>query len=232
MKAGEHALLKALAAPSSAHPGKTLLEEDLINLEAVAKDSLTQQDARQSRYRFSSQGMRSHQQDRERNAPADARFGKPPPDRRSRAFEEALSSMGDLFSKNEIQIEKNFFRARPSIHADHDELLQVLSNLLRNSMQAIQEHRRGKQLNHRGRIFVSTTRRQRRRHCGVFRSASGITVRGSPRRTANRFSNRRSRPRASKREPDLAFRSRADSFGHTREKSSWKKASRAWKPYF
>lgn len=139
---GGPALLMALSGNSTAHPGKTLLEEDLMNLGDVAKDSLAQVASRQSDVDFLLKecgriskivnGMRQLT----RVSGSRRQVGV------HDLLNEALSSMGDLFSKNDIQIEKSLFSGSPSIYADHDELLQVLSNLFRNSMQAIQEHRR------------------------------------------------------------------------------------------
>src|SRR6185437_11734098 len=43
---GSEALLKSLSTESKAHPGKTLLEEDLLNLEGVANDAFSRSEAR------------------------------------------------------------------------------------------------------------------------------------------------------------------------------------------
>jgi signal transduction histidine kinase len=157
-KGGVPGLMSALSESSSAEPGKTLLEEDVGNLVAVTTDALSNTKARQADVDFLLQecariskivnGMRQLTRVSSSRREIDVHV----------LLDEALSSMGDLFAKNAIQIEKNYSPGVHRVYADHDELLQVLSNLLRNSMQAIQEARRSEsQGPAEAKILVSTT---------------------------------------------------------------------------
>jgi len=60
-----------------------------------------------------------------------------------RLLDETLATMNDVLKKRKITTETRYCEGSPRVLADHDELLQVLSNLIRNSMQAIEEAQRG-----------------------------------------------------------------------------------------
>lgn len=138
---GSTALMSALSVPSTAHPGKSLLEEDLDNLQAIAKDTTAHRGSwaedvefllkECSRISKIVNGMRQLTRVSGSRRPVDVH----------QLLDEALSSMADLFKKNSIQVSRQF-QAPARVLGDHDELLQVMSNLCRNSLQAIQELRR------------------------------------------------------------------------------------------
>jgi len=135
---GQSALLQELSTPSQAKPGKTLLEEDLENLSALAADFGKRQSHRQEDLDFlvkESQritkivnGMRqlTRVSGARRVIPAHS------------ALQDAIATMKDVLSKHHITVETRFSEAQPMVQVDPDELLQVMSNLMRNSMQAFQ----------------------------------------------------------------------------------------------
>ena len=135
---GQSALLQELSTPSQAKPGKTLLEEDLENLSALAADFGKRQSHRQEDLDFlvkESQritkivnGMRqlTRVSGARRVVPAHS------------ALQDAIATMKDVLSKHRITVETRFTEGQPMIQVDPDELLQVMSNLMRNAMQAFQ----------------------------------------------------------------------------------------------
>ncbi|MEQ1876104.1 MAG: ATP-binding protein [Bdellovibrionia bacterium] len=68
---------------------------------------------------------------------------------------ECINIMADLFNQNEIVIAENFTAGEDTIHVDRDEFIQSMTNLLRNSLQAIQAA--SKQGPFRGRVEISTS---------------------------------------------------------------------------
>ncbi|OFZ00184.1 MAG: hypothetical protein A2070_06655 [Bdellovibrionales bacterium GWC1_52_8] len=138
---GAQGLLAALSGPSTAQEGKTLFEEDIENIRAIAGDVLASMTTLQSdtvfllsesdRINKIVNGMRqlSRVSGTARNIAVHA------------FLDSALSTMSDLLLKNKIRIEVLYCDGQPRILADSDEMLQVVSNLLRNSLQAINEAR-------------------------------------------------------------------------------------------
>ena len=54
-------------------------------------------------------------------------------------LKESVNIMADLFSQAEIEIEEHFAAEKDQVLVDKDEFIQSLTNLLRNSLQAVQE---------------------------------------------------------------------------------------------
>jgi len=133
---GADGLLKSLSGPSQAHAGKNLLEEDILNLVALATDFSKRGTTRQTDLDFlmkESQritkivnGMRqlTRVTGARKNLSA------------HQTIQESISTMKDVLAKNKIAVETNFCSENPTIQADSDEILQVFSNLMRNAMQA------------------------------------------------------------------------------------------------
>ncbi|MBI3544565.1 MAG: HAMP domain-containing protein [Deltaproteobacteria bacterium] len=154
---GRDALYKSLAAPSTAQEGKTLLEEDVGNLKAIAGDLSRRLDDRSHDLDFLLKeagrinkivnGMRqlTRVSGNRRQVPV------------HKVVADAVATMADLLEKNRIKVETNLCGADPQILADSDELMQVFSNLVRNSMQAIQEARgKGAPVGEPARVWFST----------------------------------------------------------------------------
>lgn len=131
---------KAASTPSTAMAGKTLLEEDLENLSSISSDFSKRQNKLQDDLDFLMKesmrinkivnGMR--QLTRVTGAKKTLSVHQ--------VIQESTSTMLDILSKNKIKVETQFCNADPKIKGDADELLQVFSNLIRNSMQAFKEH--------------------------------------------------------------------------------------------
>ena len=138
---GATALMQELSAPSQTKAGKTLLDEDVENLSALATDFSKRRTNRQSDFDFlvkESQritkivnGMR--QLTRVSGTRKNVRVHQP--------LQESVATMKDVLAKNKISIETKFCAENPVIQADPDEILQVMSNLMRNSMQAFQNQK-------------------------------------------------------------------------------------------
>jgi signal transduction histidine kinase len=69
----------------------------------------------------------------------------------SQPIKEALGLMQDALSKRHIELVEKYAPGLPKIRADFNELLEVFCNLIRNSMQAIEEKNQGK-----GQIVIET----------------------------------------------------------------------------
>ncbi|MGE4232533.1 MAG: ATP-binding protein [Bacteriovoracia bacterium] len=136
---GVAGLLKAITAPSTVIPGKTLLEEDLGNLEQIFKGIETRKVKNSGDVEFLLKetgriskivnGMRQLTRvSSERKVVS-----------LEKVVEEAKEMMADLFKKHSILFEILIEAKGIQIQVDKDEILQVFSNLFRNSVQAIQE---------------------------------------------------------------------------------------------
>lgn len=158
---GAEGFVRALSAPSSAQPEKILMQEDLENLEAIATDLRIRQEEGRGNVDFLLtetgriakiiNGMRQLTRVSSSRRVFDVHT----------FLAEAVSTMSDVLHKNKIQVEKHFCPDSLRVLGDHDELLQVLSNLIRNSMQAIVEarlngQRTGQTLGKPEKIWVST----------------------------------------------------------------------------
>ena len=53
---------------------------------------------------------------------------------------EAINIVADLFAKNKVEVVERFHNLKAEARIDHDELIQVLTNMLRNSLQAVLEN--------------------------------------------------------------------------------------------
>lgn len=139
---GAEGLFQGLKTPSQAVAGKTLLEEDLANLAAIGNDLAHRIMERQtdidfllkesSRINKIVNGMRQLTRVSGNKGPLDIHA----------LLDETLATMNDVLKKRKITTETRFATGAPRVLADHDELLQVFSNLIRNSMQAIEEAQR------------------------------------------------------------------------------------------
>lgn len=140
-KGGLTGLAQALSQPSQAIMGKSMVEEDLENLLAVARDWTAGSDEQgkdldfllreSSRINRIVSGMRGLT----RVSAARDRVSL------RKSCDDALATMADTFRKHGIKGEVSIEGGDASVVCDGDELLQVLSNLLRNSLQAIGEAR-------------------------------------------------------------------------------------------
>ncbi|MBL7716773.1 MAG: HAMP domain-containing protein [Bdellovibrionales bacterium] len=135
---GFDGLIQSLNVPSQAMPGKQLIDEDLGNLQSIAKDALKRADSLNQDIGFLLKeagritkivnGMR--QLTRVSGAKKKVDLHK--------TIDEAFEAVGDVLKKNKIARERAFSEGPLEAVFDHDELMQVLNNLVRNSVQAIQ----------------------------------------------------------------------------------------------
>ncbi len=159
LSGGPAAMVEALSKPSTVDPAKTLLEEDLGNLESIARDLgahraglnndvdfLLSESGRINRI---VNGMRSLTRVSADRKPVDI----------NGVAADGAATMADVLRKHRISLETRFCGGAPKVVSDRDELIQVLSNLLRNSMQAMDEARADK-LPHGepARVWIETQR--------------------------------------------------------------------------
>jgi signal transduction histidine kinase len=136
---GPAALIDSLSAPSKVHPDKALLHEDVTNLKAIADDLAKRIGERKSDLEFLLReagriskivnGMRQLTRVSGNRRPVEIH----------RLLDETIATMADVLRKNKIATETRYCAGNPTVLADRDELIQVFSNLMRNSMQAIRE---------------------------------------------------------------------------------------------
>lgn len=139
---GMPALTSALAGPSSVASGKTLLEEDLGNLETLANYWQMQIDAVAEDVRFvreqSNRLYRIVDKMRER-----VRVSSKSVLSCRAAVEEAVNTMGDFLAQRGTKITLEWDATRDEVELNRDELIQILTNLIRNGYQAIPSGRQG-----------------------------------------------------------------------------------------
>jgi signal transduction histidine kinase len=155
--ASGEAFWKSLSGPSQAFAGKTLLEEDVENLAAIRRDL----SARREELRASVEFLLKESDRISKIVNGMRQLTRVGATRKllgvHAIVDETLAAMNDLFHKNGIQIGKGYCEGTPQILVDHDEFLQVISNLFRNSLQAIQEARRNSApLGDPARIWITT----------------------------------------------------------------------------
>ena len=154
---GTDGLFKELASESRAQAGKKLVEEDLSNLQAIAKDMKSRTDTLQSdlEFLFREAGRISKIVNGMRQL---TRISGSRTKIELTAFiQEALATMNDLLAKHGIKTSSEADPSNPVVIGDPDELLQIFSNLLRNSMQALDEAAaKGQTPSAGGRIWIKT----------------------------------------------------------------------------
>lgn len=136
---GREGLIKDLLAPSATIAGGTMLDEDLENLRAIAVDLVRRLGDRKHDVDFLLKeagrinkivnGMRQLTRVSGNRGPIEIHA----------LLNETLATMNDVLAKRKIVTETRYCAQSPVVLADHDELLQVFSNLVRNSMQALEE---------------------------------------------------------------------------------------------
>lgn len=143
---GKDGLLKILSTPSTAKPGKNLLEEDLENLIALAADFSKRSTGRQNDLDF----LMKESQRITKIVNGMRQLTRVTGTRKNlsahQIIQESINTMRDVLGKNKISVETQFCDQTPTIQADSDEILQVFSNLMRNAMQAIQEKKVGSKI--------------------------------------------------------------------------------------
>lgn len=161
--------------PSQASPGKTLLEEDLENLEGIVRDGASRLKNRVQDYQFVSDEIV-----RVSKIVNNMRMlARVKGDRRKfdvhEAIEETLSAVSHVLEKYGVQVEKRWNADRTPagfVFADKDELVQVFSNLIRNSVQAIDDVRKVGE----GRIAITTETREGKVEVRISDNGPGVAL--------------------------------------------------------
>jgi signal transduction histidine kinase len=148
-------LTESWNSPSTAQPGKTLFEEDLANLQAIAADLGKQSKNIDGDTQF----IREEGNRIGKIINSMRRLGHVRSDARKHSLHSILGDcchiMADLFDQKNFRIEKRFEAEHDLVHADRDELIQAVTNLMRNSYQALEDMGRGA----KGRMSVRTYNR-------------------------------------------------------------------------
>jgi signal transduction histidine kinase len=85
---------------------------------------------------------------------------------------DAVNIVADLFNKNFIKIEEKYSAVASEVLVDRDEMLQVLTNLFRNSLQAISEFKHDKNV---GYMRLETSSDGSKIFLDIFDNGVGIT---------------------------------------------------------
>ena len=169
---GLEALQKEFYKKSETEAGKTMFDEDLGNLESIALDIHRRLYDRQKDVEFLSEqmsritrilnGMRSLSRVGGERRPLE--IHKP--------IEETILSLNDIFEKRKVSLVKEFgvgAGEQFTVIADKDELVQVFSNLIRNSLYAIDDAKR-----RAGVVKVTTSKSNGRIEIRISDNGSGI----------------------------------------------------------
>lgn len=135
-KGGMSELVRSLTEPSPIAPQQTLFEEDLENLKKLAGYWQTQTDTLGTDLSFvQDQAQRIHRIiDRMREY---VRSSVKSEIHCHSAIEEAVQTMADYLAKNGVVLERKLNAEADLAILNRDELVQIISNLMRNSLQAI-----------------------------------------------------------------------------------------------
>ncbi len=135
---GVKKLAASLEGPSTVNPGKTLLDEDLANLQTLASFWQGQTEVVASDLDFvRDQAQRIHRiVDKMREL---IRSSDKSDVACRGAAEEAVATMADFLAKHHVAIQLNWQAKYDLAELNRDELIQILTNLLRNAYQAVTE---------------------------------------------------------------------------------------------
>lgn len=135
---GVKKLAASLEGPSTANPGKTLLDEDLANLQTLASFWQGQTEVVASDLDFvRDQAQRIHRiVDKMREL---IRSSDKSDVTCRGAAEEAVATMADFLAKHQVAIQLDWQAKYDLAELNRDELIQILTNLLRNAYQAVTE---------------------------------------------------------------------------------------------
>ena len=135
-KGGFSNLKESLESPSIIHPELTLFEEDLDNLKKLAHFWKEQTDVVSGDLKFMfEQARRIHRiidgmREMSRSSiKADVNCEE--------ALKEAVDTMSDFIAKQGIKVTEEFHATQWIAHLNRDELIQIVTNLIRNAFQAI-----------------------------------------------------------------------------------------------
>lgn len=141
-KGGFSLLVKSWEAPSQVLHGATLWEEDLKNLEQIREHL----QAELKRFSGDADFLHKEAQRIGRIVQSMRSLSVVKADKREfnlvERVEEAANIMRDLASQHAIKIDVKSTAEIAAVLADRDELLQALTNLFRNSIQAVEDRRR------------------------------------------------------------------------------------------
>jgi signal transduction histidine kinase len=134
---GLEKLLQSLSQPSKVQAGKTLLDEDLANLEELAGYWQSQSSVVSGDLDFvRDQAERIHRiVDKMREL---IRSSDKSHVACRQAVEEAVATMKDFLSKHQVTLELTWEANSDNAELNRDELIQIVTNLVRNAYQAIQ----------------------------------------------------------------------------------------------
>ncbi len=138
VQGGASKLTAALQGPSTQHPGKTLLEEDLANLQTLGNYWQDQTKVVSADLDFvRDQAQRIHRiVDKMRELVRSS--VKSDVSCRS-AVEEATGTMADFFAKQGVALQVEWDATEDTAELNRDELVQIVTNLMRNGYQALKE---------------------------------------------------------------------------------------------
>lgn len=162
-------LAATLQGPSSAQPGKTLGEEDLENLEKLGNYWREQSGVVASDLDFvRDQAQRIHRiVDKMREL---IRSSVKAEVTCREAVQEAVATMADFMEKHGVKLTLDWQATQDLAELNRDELIQIITNLMRNAFQAIGESGRS------GQVTVHAENQNAFLHVDVIDTGGGITA--------------------------------------------------------
>ena len=100
---------------------------------------------------------------------------------------DAVNIVSDLFAKNKVEIVENYGAGVDGVKVDRDEMIQVLTNILRNSLQAVLEVN-GRSV--KGAIVISTSNAAGKIYVDITDNGAGISNENQPKLFESQFSTK------------------------------------------
>jgi signal transduction histidine kinase len=169
---GLPALAQGLETPSKVRPDFNLFEEDLDNLKKLTRYWDDEQRTLQDDLDF----VRNQAQRIQRIVDQMRGMVRAPSDQTEvhchEALNEAISSMSDFLSKNQVGLAVDFRAAVDTAVLNRDELIQIVTNLIRNSYQAVAALEGGRR--EHGRIEVKTSTAEGNLYVDILDNGVGV----------------------------------------------------------
>jgi signal transduction histidine kinase len=182
---GLEGLIKSLEEPSKINPGINLLQEDLGNFNAILsawdKDLLTLDTDTKF---LMQQALRIEKILRQMRS-LSVVSGQRKQLHAQPLIHDAVNIVADLFAKNRVELRETLVATEDNVRVDRDELIQVLTNMLRNSLQAVLEKNSTQKI-----VEIQTSLQGKKLLIDIIDNGIGISVENKPKLFENQFSTK------------------------------------------
>lgn len=183
---GLKGLIKSLEEPSKVNPGMNLLQEDLGNFNEIFagwdKDLATLDSDTKFLMQQAVRIEKILRQMRSLSVVSShlTRLKVEP------LIHEAINIVADLFAKNKVEVIEKYSSPHAEAKVDHDELIQVLTNMLRNSLQAVLENDRPSR-----KVEIETSCSEGKFFIDIIDNGVGIPEENKPKLFESQFSTKK-----------------------------------------